>query len=66
MKKKLITLLLLFLIPINVLAYSESVILGGNNIGINLRSKGILIVGYYKINDKVYKTNKYLNFLVFY
>lgn len=57
MKKKLITLLLLFLIPINVLAYSESVILGGNNIGINLRSKGILIVGYYKINDKYINKN---------
>ena len=51
--KKLICLLLLtyIIIPTNVLAYSEKIIAGGENIGIKLNSKGILIVGTYDINN---------------
>lgn len=50
--KKSIFLLLLFLfiIPTNVLAYSDKIIAGGQNIGISLNSKGVLIVGTYEIN----------------
>ena len=36
--------------PIQVLAYSEYIIAGGENIGIELNSKGIVIVGTYKVN----------------
>ncbi len=51
--KKSIFLLLLFLtiIPINALAYSDRIIAGGQNIGISLNSKGVLIVGTYEVNN---------------
>lgn len=49
-KKKLALLLLTFIIPLNVFAYSNKIIAGGENIGITLNSKGILIVGTYDVN----------------
>ena len=49
-KKSFFLLLLLFIIPINVLAYSDRIIAGGENIGITLNSDGILIVGTYEVN----------------
>lgn len=39
------------IIPINSLAYSDYVIVGGQTIGIEVNSKGVLIVGFYKIGD---------------
>jgi len=56
MKKRLLTILLIMLFPINVLAYSNYIIPGGNNIGIEVKNEGILIIGFYKINNK-YNTN---------
>ena len=50
--KKIITALLIFLIPINVLAYSEYILAGGNNIGIELNSSGVSVVGLYKVGDR--------------
>lgn len=51
-KKTCLTLLLsLFIIPINVLAYSDYIIAGGENIGIELKAKGIMVVGVYKVGD---------------
>ena len=44
--------LLLFIIPINTLAYSSYIIPGGQTIGIEVNSKGVLVVGFYKVNDK--------------
>lgn len=41
----------LFIIPINSLAYSDYIIAGGENIGIELNSVGIMIVGVYQVND---------------
>ncbi len=49
-------LLLLLLFPLNVLAYSNYIIPGGDNIGIEVNNKGIIVIGFYKINDK-YNTN---------
>lgn len=43
-------LLLTIIIPTNVLAYSSSVIVGGQNIGIEVKSKGVLIVGFYNVD----------------
>lgn len=43
--------LLLVIMPINVFAYSDRVILGGNNVGIEVHSKGIMIVGFYQVNN---------------
>lgn len=53
MKKYFYKILLLFLliIPINVFAYSKYVIPGGETIGIEVNSKGILIVDFYKVNN---------------
>ena len=51
LKKSIFLLLLfLFIIPINVFAYSDKIIVGGQNIGISLNSKGVLIVGTYEVN----------------
>lgn len=50
-KSFFLLLLFLFIIPINALAYSDRIIVGGQNIGISLNSSGVLIVGTYKVND---------------
>lgn len=44
-------LLLLFIMPLNVFAYSKEVIVGGETIGIEVNSKGVLVVGLYKVKD---------------
>ncbi|MEG0026094.1 MAG: SpoIVB peptidase [Bacilli bacterium] len=52
-KKTLILFLLpLVIIPINVLAYSDYIVAGGSNIGIELNAKNIMVVGLYEINGK--------------
>ena len=61
LRKRLISLLLLInlLLPFNVFAYSDYILAGGQNIGIELNSNGILIVGTYSINgnDPAKKAN---------
>ena len=47
----LFVLLLLFIMPLNVFAYSNYVIPGGDTVGIEVNSKGVLIVGFYKVKD---------------
>lgn len=49
-KTSLLLLLSLFIIPLQVFAYSNYLIPGGENIGIEIQSKGIMIVGVYEIN----------------
>ena len=56
MKKSLITILILLLFPLQVFAYSNYIIPGGTNIGIEVYNKGIMVIGFYKINNK-YNTN---------
>lgn len=51
-KKIIITLLLMFIIPINAIAYSDKIIAGGENIGITLNFEGVLIVGSYNVNGE--------------
>jgi stage IV sporulation protein B len=50
-KNKLLLLLFLtiFSIPISINAYSNNIILGGDNIGIEIKSKGVLVVGFYNV-----------------
>ncbi|MBP3841756.1 MAG: SpoIVB peptidase [Bacilli bacterium] len=48
---KLFLFILLF-IPLNVLGYSEYIIPGGENIGIEVSSNGVLVVGFYKVNNE--------------
>lgn len=51
LKKSFFLLLLLTIIPVNALAYSDKIIAGGQNIGISLNSKGVLIVGTYDVGS---------------
>lgn len=52
-KNKLLNSIILFLliIPLNVFAYSSYIIPGGETIGIEVNSKGVLVVGFYKVNN---------------
>lgn len=50
-KKRISFLLLILSMPVSVFAYSQYLIPGGDNIGIELRAKGVMIVGTYKIGE---------------
>ncbi len=50
-KTCLIILLALSIIPTYAYAYSDYIIAGGESIGIELNSKGVMIVGMYKVNN---------------
>lgn len=55
-KNKLLTiiwLLIVTIIPINVLAYSNFIIPGGENVGIEVSSNGVLVVGFYEVDNKL-------------
>ena len=53
-KGKLLVLwtFLLLVVPSNIFAYSDYIIPGGENVGIEVHSNGVLIVGFYKVNDE--------------
>lgn len=53
-KKKLLifSLFLFALFPSIVFAYSDKIILGGQNIGIKVNSKNVMVVGFYKVGDQ--------------
>lgn len=73
MKKFTFSLLILYLIiPLSVFAYSDYILASGQNIGIELKSDHVIIVGSYEINnynvleetnlqvgDKILKINEY-------
>ena len=50
--KKSLLLLLLTIIPTCVLAYSNYIIPGGENIGIEMKTNGVVVVGTYEIDGK--------------
>lgn len=45
-------LLILFIMPQNIYAYSKYIIPGGESIGIEVNSKGVLVVGFYEVENK--------------
>ncbi len=51
--KSFIAILLVatFIMPNYVLAYSKYIVAGGENIGLQINNKGIIIAGFYKVND---------------
>ena len=53
-KRKLLYFLLsfIFIIPINVLAYTKHLIPGGETIGIKVETDGVFVVGFYKVEGK--------------
>lgn len=52
MKKIITTFLIILTFPINLFAYSEKIIPGGENIGINIETKGLIVIGFYKVNGE--------------
>lgn len=46
-----IFLIATFIMPQNVFAYSKYIIAGGENIGIQINNKGVIVAGFYKIDD---------------
>ena len=50
--KKYLVVLIALLFPLNVFGYSNYIIPGGNNIGIEIKNEGIIVIGFYKINNK--------------
>ena len=57
MKKFIVFLCILLMSPLSVFAYSSKVILGGETIGIDIQSNGVMIIGFYKINGKYHKSD---------
>jgi stage IV sporulation protein B len=49
MKKLLIAIILLM--PFNVFAYSDYIIPGGETIGISVNNDGVVVMGFYKVNN---------------
>ena len=56
-KKTFITILTSFIMPISILAYSEYIIAGGENVGIEINWEGVMVVGLYEIDGK-YKASE--------
>lgn len=54
--KYLLIMIISFIFPIFVYAYSNKVVLGGQNIGISIQSNGIMVVGFYKVNNSLNNT----------
>lgn len=53
LKKSLsILLLAIFIMPMTIFAYSDYIIPGGENIGIEVKTNGVLVVGIYEIDGK--------------
>lgn len=52
LKRTSVLLLSLFIIPTSVLGYSDYLIPGGENIGIQIETSGIIVVGMYDVNGK--------------
>lgn len=52
-KNKLLMILFttIFIIPLTVYGYSENIVLGGENVGIEVKSTGVLIVGFYNVEN---------------
>ena len=55
--KKVLILLTIFFWPLNIWAYSDYIIPGGDSIGVQVDTNGIMIVGFYKI-DGIYNKGK--------
>lgn len=41
-----------FIMPQSLLAYSKYIVAGGENIGLSINNRGIIIAGFYKVGDK--------------
>ena len=51
-KKTIIIIITSFIMPISIFAYSDYILVGGENVGIEINSKGVMVVGLYEIDGK--------------
>ena len=56
-KKTIVIILTSFIMPISIFAYSDYILVGGENVGIEINSKGVMVVGLYEIEGK-YKASE--------
>ena len=61
MKKVIFTFFIILFLPVYLFAYSKYVIPGGESIGINIISDGLVVVGYYKVNNEYINKNIHLS-----
>lgn len=59
MKKVLFTFFVIFLFPLGVFAYSKYIIPGGESIGIKINTEGLVVVGFYKVEDEYIAKNNF-------
>ena len=55
--KKYLILLILTLMPLNIFAYSDKIIPGGQTLGIEVKNNGIIVIGFYRVNGKLNNNN---------
>ncbi len=55
--KKIIVLFIMILMPISIYAYSKNIIPGGESIGIKIEPNGLIVVGFYKVNNEYIAKN---------
>ena len=62
MKKLMISFLITFFIPIStILAYTNQVYVGGENVGIEVKTNGVLVVGLYEVNNDLIAASSNIN-----
>lgn len=62
MKKIMISFLITFFIPIStILAYTNQVYVGGENVGIEVKTNGVLVVGLYEVNNDLIAASSNIN-----
>ena len=58
MKKYIITLFLSFIIPFTIVfGYTDKVYIGGENVGIEVKTNGVLILGLYKVDNELLQSS---------
>ena len=57
MKRFVFTFFIFLFFPIYIFAYSKNVIPGGESVGIKINSNGLIVVGYYKVNNEYIAKN---------
>ena len=56
LKQLFLIILTSFIMPISIFAYSDYIIAGGENVGIEINSKGVMVVGLYEVNGSFIAT----------
>ena len=54
-KSMILFLVVIFLFSLQVFAYSNKVILGGESVGIHIETTGVMVIGFYPVNGEYVK-----------